>query len=238
MSVLFVTASGTDIGKTFVTAALIDQLGRAGRRAAALKPVMSGYDPDRPEDCDAATLLRALASPVTPETIDNIAPFRFRAALAPPMAAAREGREIDFDEIVALCRARDAANPLLIEGVGGALSPLTDAHTCLDLLAALDAPALLVGGSYLGAISHLLATEIALRQRGVPIAGIIISESPQDRHDSGDDGGDDGGGVTLAETVECLRRFLPAATIVAIPRRNSAPDNWRTAPDLIGPLGL
>ena len=189
MSTLFVTATGTEIGKTLVTAALCHQLRAAGRPVRALKPVLSGYDPATLADSDPGVLLASLGEAATEEAVAEITPWRFAAPLSPDMAAAREGRRLDLAEILAYCRAA-AGDPLLIEGIGGAMVPLNERHTVLDWIAELGAPALVVTGSYLGTISHTLTTLAAIRGRGVPIAGLVISESPGKPGALGRDGGD------------------------------------------------
>ena len=124
MAAYFVTSTGTDIGKTFVTAALIRYLRESNQPVQALKPVVSGYDASVAETSDPAVLLDALGRPVTAEEVNRIAPWRFRAPLSPDLAAAREGRRIDFDELIKFSRtAIDAATgPLFIEGVGGIMA--------------------------------------------------------------------------------------------------------------------
>lgn len=181
---LFVAGAGTGIGKTYVTAALARRLRETGRTVLALKPVASGVPPlDDPAftESDTAILLAALGQAVTPETVEACSPWRFAAALGPDLAAAREGRSLDPTEVIAWCRRRIAQAPrdaaILIEGVGGLMSPLSPDATGLDWLAALGQPALLVCGSYLGAISHALTAVEALRGRGVPLAGLVVSES-------------------------------------------------------------
>jgi dethiobiotin synthetase len=162
----FVTASGTGVGKTLVTASLCHQLRASGRTVRALKPVISGYAAGTHDASDTAVLLDSLGLDHTADTIARMSPFRFEAALSPDMAAAREGKKVDFDALTAHCR-EAAAGPedvLLIEGVGGAMVPLTETKTVLDWIAAVDAPCLLVVGSYLGTISHTLTAAPALQQ--------------------------------------------------------------------------
>jgi dethiobiotin synthetase len=119
MSALFVTATGTELGKTFVTCGLARHLRARGGSVDALKPVASGFDIDHPEGSDSAALLAALGRAVTPETIADISPWRFAAPLSPDMAAGREGRAIDFAAMVSFCRDRIArSDRLLIEGIG------------------------------------------------------------------------------------------------------------------------
>lgn len=212
MSALFVTATGTDIGKTYVSAALIRQLRARGRNVEALKPVLSGFDPAAPDGSDAAVLLDALGEPLTAETLDAITPWRYRAPLSPDMAAAQEGATVPYEAVVAHCRARMARTPdiLLIEGVGGVMVPLAGTLTVLDWLAALDCPALLVTGSYLGTLSHTLTALLALESRGVPLAGIVVNETA-------------GATVGLAETAATLARFT-SAPIRIVPRDAPVPD--------------
>ncbi|HEY7997669.1 MAG TPA: dethiobiotin synthase, partial [Pseudolabrys sp.] len=126
MSAYFVTSTGTDIGKTFVTAGLIRYLREAGQAVHAIKPVMSGYNSSVAETSDPAVLLNALGLPIDASTIDRVAPWRFRAPLSPDLAAAREGRNIDFKELISFSRKEIAAASgiLFIEGVGGIMVPL------------------------------------------------------------------------------------------------------------------
>lgn len=178
MSTLFVTATGTGIGKTYVTAGLARLLRRQGKPVRAVKPVISGFDPANPAESDSSLLLDALGVATTPDAVAALSPWRFAAPLSPDMAAAREGRSVPFDDIVAFCRAAmTPPGPLLIEGVGGVMVPLDARHTVLDWIVALGCPALLVTGSYLGTLSHTLTALAVLRAAGVPVAGIIINES-------------------------------------------------------------
>ena len=96
MTALFVTATGTGIGKTLVTCLLARQLRAAGRRVRALKPVATGYTAAR--DSDSAQLLAALGEPITDANVAAISPWRFAAPLSPDMAAEREGRALDVGE--------------------------------------------------------------------------------------------------------------------------------------------
>ena len=207
MAAYFVTSTGTDIGKTFVTAGLIRYLRESNQPVAALKPVVSGYDSSVVETSDPAVLLTALGRPVTANEIARIAPWRFRAPLSPDLAAAREGRNIDFDQLIAFSRAAiDATTGLLfIEGVGGIMVPVDSRRTVLDWMAALQVPLLLVVGGYLGTISHTLTALDVLAQRKLTIAAIIVSESARDA-------------VELEETVASIARFADGVEVVGLPR--------------------
>jgi len=211
MTTVFVTSSGTGIGKTFVTAQLVAELAAEGVRVQALKPVASGFDGARPAGSDSAVLLEAQGLAVTPENLDAVSPWRFAAPLSPDMAAARERRAVPFDALVAYCRAAaERAEVTLIEGVGGVMVPLDARHTVLDWIAALGAPALLVVGSYLGTLSHGLTAAAALRVRGVPLLGVIVSESAEQP-------------VPADETAATLARFVAPARVLVLPRGKPVP---------------
>jgi dethiobiotin synthetase len=207
MAAYFVTSTGTDIGKTFVTAGLIRYLSGSHQPVDALKPIVSGYDSSVVETSDPAVLLAALGRPVSADEIERIAPWRFRAPLAPDLAAAREGRSIDFEALIAFSRAAIKATTgiLFIEGVGGIMVPLDAKRTVLDWMAALDIPLLLVVGGYLGAISHTLTALDVLAQRKLKITAIVVSESER-------------GTVELEDTVASIGRFSQGVDVIGLPR--------------------
>ena len=178
MAGVFVTGTGTDVGKTFVTAALIRHLRSAGRTVDAFKPVVSGFDPANVASSDPGVLLAALGRDATSDEIDRIAPWRFAAPLSPDLAARPKAASVDFKALVEF--SRDAAygrGTIFIEGVGGIMVPLDQTHTVLDWMSALRIPVLLVAGSYLGTISHTLTALHVLAQRNLDIAGVVVSES-------------------------------------------------------------
>ena len=206
MSAYFVTATGTDVGKTFVTAVLIRHLRGAGHEVSALKPVVSGFDLATAALSDPGVLLNALDEQLAPEAFERLSPWRFAAPLSPDMAASREGRVIDFDALVAFCREGIARHQgtLFIEGVGGAMVPLDARHTVLDWMAALNLPLILVTGSYLGTISHTLTALDVLAHCRLKVAAIVLNDTPSD--------------IPLDETMATLARFAPTIPIVTVPR--------------------
>jgi dethiobiotin synthetase len=217
MTAVFVTASGTEVGKTFVMTRLIAELRAAGTRVAALKPIASGFDRARPEDSDSGRLLAALGSPIDDANLDAVTPWRFAAPLSPDMAATRERRAIPFDALLGFCRAQRAADVTLIEGIGGVMVPLDAEHTVLDWIAALGAPALLVTGSYLGTLSHTLTAAAALDARGCVLAGVIVDESLEQP-------------VSAEETADALARFLEPTPVRVVLRQPSASPVSRPTP--------
>lgn len=208
MGAVFVTGVGTEVGKTWITAALIRALRQAGRPVDAFKPVISGFDPERAGESDAGVLLDALGREAGLEAVEAIAPFRYAAPMSPPLAAAREGRPLEFRAVAAACRAKMAAagdDLLLIEGAGGLMSPLAESGTVLDLIQALDVPVLLVAATYLGAISHTLTALEVLHWRQVRVRAVAVNESAE-------------AGASLEETCASLRALAPAAPLAAVRR--------------------
>jgi dethiobiotin synthetase len=211
MTAIFVTATGTDIGKTFVTAGLTRHLRGAGRTVDAIKPVVTGFDPAEAAASDCGVLLAALGRPVTIEEIDRISPWRYRAALSPDMASRRQGRPLDFSALAefslrAILTRRDI---LFIEGVGGVMVPLDDERTVLDWMMILRLPLILVAGSYLGTLSHTLTALDALMRRELTVLTIVVSES-------------EGSTVPLDETVATMARFVSPVGVLPLPRSAGA----------------
>jgi len=209
---LFIAGTGTDVGKTYVTATLIQTLISHGRTVEALKPVVSGFDPAAPEASDPAVLLAALGRAATAEALAEVSPWRFREPLSPPIAARREGKVIDGDEVADLCRdrVRQAHDRLLVvESAGGIMSPLSEKTTMLDLAAALALPVILVAGSYLGTVSHTLTALAAMTARKITPLAVVVSESE--------------GAPPLNETAEALRAFIADAPVLVVPRGAGAP---------------
>ena len=207
MSAVFITATGTDIGKTLVTAGLIRHVRGSGGAIAAVKPIVSGFDPDAWQESDPAVLLAALGRPATLAEVERISPWRFKAPLSPHMASRREGRTIAFQDVVEFCRKTAAAQRglLLIEGVGGIMVPLDDRRTVLDLMSVLRIPAILVAGSYVGTISHTLTALEVMARRNLDIAAVVVSES-------------EGSAASLDETAAAIAQFADAIDVVTVPR--------------------
>jgi dethiobiotin synthetase len=205
VTAIFITATGTEVGKTQVVASLIRQFRQMGRSVEALKPIVSGYDPAQAAASDTGILISALALPFSPESIDRVSPWRFRAALSPDLAARQEERTIDVDAVVAFCQnaISQRGDLLLIEGVGGIMTPLDGHRTSLDVMMALQLPLILVTGSYRGAISHTLTALDSLFRRDMNVLATIVSETP-------------GSALALDDVVSAISRFT--APVIGLPR--------------------
>jgi dethiobiotin synthetase len=207
VTAIFVTATGTDVGKTFVTAGLVSVLQEQGRAVEALKPVVTGFTPETAEASDPGVLLAALGQPITQDNIARMSPWRFEAPLSPDQAASRDGRTLDFAALVTFSRQAIAKRKdvLLIEGVGGIMVPLDDRHTVLDWMVALRVPVILVAGSYLGTISHTLTALDVLQRHALEVVAVVVSESENST-------------VALDDTVASIARFARSREVLALPR--------------------
>jgi len=211
MTAVFITGTGTDVGKTFVATGLIRALRREGRAVDALKPVVTGFDPSAVEGSDPARLLAALGRPLSAEALAEISPWRFRAPRSPAMAAEAEECALDVDAVIRFCREAVAATSgtLLIEGVGGIMVPLDERRTVLDWMAALGLPLIFVAGSYLGTLSHTLSALDVLARRDLKVAAVAVSESANAT-------------VPFVETVRTLGNFVRHAPVFMLPRVTGA----------------
>ncbi len=168
----FLTGTDTDVGKTHVACALLHRARRAGRTAVGLKPVAAGTD--ERGDNDDVLRLRAASSLQLPADIVN--PYCFAPAIAPHIAAAEDGVEIDFDRIAETVRsARQQADFVIVEGAGGFCVPFGIDRNGADLAAQLQLPVILVVGMRLGCLNHALLTAEAIAARGLIIAGWVAN---------------------------------------------------------------
>ncbi|MCX7585696.1 dethiobiotin synthase [Phenylobacterium sp. 58.2.17] len=213
MRQLFVTGAHTDVGKTYVACAMLRAARAKGLSVAALKPAVSGIDEADWAQSDPGRLLAAMGRPLTLAELDAIAPLRFTAPLSPPMAARLEEVDLRISTLTEFCRAglaASAADLMLVEGAGGVMSPMAEDGTGLDLMVSLGLPSVVVGGSYLGAISHTLTAIETLRARGLPIAAVVISQSGEP--DAPD----------FAQTVDSVAAFAGEVKIIAAARDDEA----------------
>lgn len=180
---LLVTATDTGVGKTAVSAALVAAARLRGLDVGAMKPAESGCARDAfgalvPAD---ATWLREVAGATDP--LDLVCPYRLEAALAPGIAAAQEGVDVDLGEIercyrVLSERHRDG---VVVEGAGGLLVPLDPGFsTIADLAMRLGLPVLVVARASLGTINHTALTIEALATRGIECRGVILNAAEPD----------------------------------------------------------
>jgi dethiobiotin synthetase len=214
---LFITGTDTGVGKTFVTCLLARQMRAAGRPVRVCKPVATGADlvdgrwlaDDTRRLAEAAGLdgeRRGVSPPVG--EWERITPWSFPEPVAPPVAARCHGVRLDVAEIAAAVgRVAEPGVPLLVEGVGGLLCPLTDSATVADLAALLKLPLVVVARRSLGTLNHTLLTLEVARGRGLAVAGVVVNEvTPPE-------------GLAEATNVTELRRHTAVPILAVVPHR-------------------
>jgi dethiobiotin synthetase len=175
---LFVTATDTGVGKTYLTSLIARSLPRDQVRVGAYKPVCSGAEVSAEGGfywTDIKNLADAIGGDVDPM---RVCPQRLKAPLAPPVAARLERVTLDFEGMKTAAEWwQGRVDVLLVEGVGGLLCPLTEEKTIADLAVALGYPLLVVASAGLGTINHTLLTVEAARSRGLRVAGVVLNEA-------------------------------------------------------------
>ena len=173
---LFITATDTGAGKTFVTAAVARALRGRGAAVRVCKPVATGAEWVGGRWLSDDT--RILAEAAGDWDYDAVTPWAFPTPAAPPVAARLAAAELRLDGLAESVRRRAAGGALvLVEGVGGLLCPLTRRETVADLAAELGLPLVVVARRSLGTLNHALLTLEAAQARRLAVAGVVVSET-------------------------------------------------------------
>jgi dethiobiotin synthetase len=182
---LFVIGTGTGVGKTVLSAALLAAMSAAGVRVRAHKPVVTGLDEPSESGWPPDHELLARVAGMSPE---EVAPLRYGPAVSPHLAAALAGETIDPADLIAHARAaaaagtgpdRDDAGALIVEGVGGLLVPLTDGFAVRDLAAALGLAVVIAAAPGLGTINHTLLSIESARAADLDVRAVVLTPWPE-----------------------------------------------------------
>jgi dethiobiotin synthetase len=161
---LFITGIGTGVGKTLVAAILTEAL-----HADYWKPIQAGYE----DGTDTLTLIELVSNT---ETIIHPELYRLQTPASPHIAARKEGITIDINAIVSALKKINSDKPLLIEGAGGLMVPVTGSWFVADLIKALGARVIIVSRNYLGSINHSLLTAAYCKTNGIDVAGWVFND--------------------------------------------------------------
>jgi dethiobiotin synthetase len=173
---LFVTGTGTGVGKTIVSAALLAAMRAAGEPVRAHKPVVTGLD-EPFEGWPPDHELLALAAGMRPE---DVAPLRYGPAVSPHLASTLAGERIERATLVKNARSVSEGEPTaIVEGVGGLLVPLAEDFTVCDLMRELGLPVLIAAPPTLGTINHTLLTLHTARGAGLDVRAVVLTPWPE-----------------------------------------------------------
>lgn len=226
----FVAGTDTDVGKTYVTAALLASAAAQGLKTAAVKPVASGCEntAEGLRNGDALLLQEAMTMELPYQQVNPVA---LEPAIAPHIAAQEAGRALNISRLAGVCRGvmSAGADLVLIEGAGGWRTPLDfiggrPRSFLSQLPQELDTPVILVVGMQLGCINHALLTAEAIRRDGLPLAGWVANfVSPAQM-------------MRPQENLATLQALLPAPLLGILPH-DPAADYRKAAESLdISPL--
>ncbi|QDV82284.1 dethiobiotin synthase [Planctomycetes bacterium TBK1r] len=209
MEIVFVSGTGTEVGKTYVAQQLAVAKRSAGVRVGVYKPVASGcIRQPRNSETNSATPVAPLVSSDAvalweaagrPLNLDAVCPQRFEASVAPDEAARRSGQRVDVDQLTrGADRWRDHCDTLIIEGAGGLLSPIADDLLNIDLFGQFqDAELYLVAANRLGVIHEVVATCRAAALSQVSVSRLYLSATGPTADESS------------PSNAEQIRRWLP-----------------------------
>jgi len=173
---LFIAGTDTEVGKTWVAAAIVRACVARGLRVGVYKPVASGSAADAVENQDGWLLWQAAGCP---RTLADACPQTFAAPLAPHLAARCEGREVDADRLLQGLDAWRDCDLVIVEGVGGLMSPVTEDWYTADLAIEFGYPVVVVTANRLGVINQTLQTLItaAAFRDGLEVVGVVLNET-------------------------------------------------------------
>ncbi|SFB79936.1 dethiobiotin synthetase [Marinospirillum celere] len=206
----FVTATDTDAGKTLISCGLLNLARQKGLSTLGLKPVAAGAE-DLGEGLQNSDALALQAESSLEPSYAEVNPLVFKAAIAPHLAAAEEGRRLNLDRLAGLVRGQlfKKADLTLVEGAGGWRVPLQGRQTLAELPKLLNLPVILVVRMQLGCLNHALLTAEAIQRDGLLLAGWVANNSgePMDREE---------------DNFQTLQQLLPAPCLGRVPRLEEA----------------
>lgn len=173
----FIIGTDTNVGKTYVANALVRHFVDSGFETIGMKPIASGCELNQQGELMNEDVVALSAASNVHASLDLINPYRFVPAIAPHIAAAQTGVEMQLEVISdAYQQLKALAEVVIVEGAGGFLVPINQHQTLADLAVKLDLPIILVVGMRLGCINHALLTVEAIQARGLKLVGWVANE--------------------------------------------------------------
>lgn len=202
----FITGTSTEVGKTFVSCAILAALEKLGKSTSAMKPIASGCDWQGKQlrNADALALQHYASQKIA---YDIINPYAFEPAIAPHIAAQQAGVEIKVEDLLVKTREflRTDAEISLIEGAGGWRVPLNEKEDLSDYVKGLNVPVILVVSVSLGCINHALLSVESIEAKGLKLAAWVANISPH------------AGNNPNQENIESIAKRIKAPLLASIP---------------------
>jgi dethiobiotin synthetase len=208
MQKIFITSSGTNVGKTLFTCALIQAIKTENKNVHAIKPIISGFKESKKPN-DISLIADSLQLEYNKKNISKINHLTFSRPLSPDMAARIEKKpEINYVNLVKFCKKAEdkKLDYLIIEGAGGVMVPINKTKTMLNLTQDVANKNILVVGSYLGSLSHTLTAYKTLENNKMKPNLIVVTQNLFKSEDLY---------IPVIETIKSLEKFV-TCPIIAI----------------------
>jgi len=203
----FITGTDTEVGKTFISVALVSLLQQQGYKTVGMKPIASGCEwlDGQWKNEDALALIKQSQTDLAYSLIN---PYAFEPAIAPHIAAEREGVTLSIANIKSNYELlAEQADAVIVEGAGGWYVPLNAESTMADLAVELQLPVILVVAIKLGCINHALLTVAAIEQQGLKLAGWVANHVAEQSEST--------------EMIETLTSRIDAPCLGVVPHLNN-----------------
>ena len=202
MKSFFVTGTDTGIGKTAFTCGLASLLRVSGIDVGVMKPFATGIPQKNGFQSEDVSMLVNSSGVSDPESLVN--PYFFAIPASPYSAAKKLGRQIDLDLVLSsFDKLRSTHDVMLVEGIGGIMTPILKDYFVIDLIKDLNLDAMVVIGSKIGAINHTMLTIDACKKHGIRILGLIINQTDKNGYDLDELGQD----LTLLSGVDVISKI-------------------------------
>ncbi|NDB46668.1 MAG: dethiobiotin synthase [Nitrososphaeria archaeon] len=179
MKSFFVTGIDTGVGKTVFTAALANLMRQSGIDVGVMKPFATGMTRNHTIQSEDVELLVKYSGSVDNQNLIN--PYFFSIPTSPFMAAKKLGKTIDVDVVLSIFeKLQSKHNVMLVEGIGGIMTPIMRDYFVADLIKDLNLETILVSGTKMGSVNHALLTINVCKKYGIKIVGFVLSETDAD----------------------------------------------------------
>ena len=183
MASLFVTGTDTDVGKTCVTAGIVSYLSKMNVNVGVMKPFASGYKTTVDSVSDDVKILMKYSGVNDP--VDLVNPYFFEIPTSPYDACKQLNLEIDISRVIdSYKQLASIHDVVIVEGIGGIMTPISKNYFVSDLIADLQMNTIIVTGSKVGTMNHLMLTYQHAKEKKIPLNGFVINQNVSDGYES------------------------------------------------------